>query len=142
MDGIVLIMATAISQANRSEEVLVRAADADRDRVTERLRTAAAEGRLTPDELEARLETALGAATYAELDAVVADLPARSTPVAVARRRPELRVFLVTAVLLLVIWLLTGAGTFWPVWPILGWGAFVVPGALTGGRVRVCRRSA
>lgn len=121
-------------------DVQMRAADADRDRIVERLRSAAAEGRLSADELEGRLETALAAATYVELDRVVADLPAYALPARAARRRPELGAFLATSVLLLGIWALTGMGYFWPVWPILGWGLFVVPAALTGGRVRACRR--
>ena len=121
-------------------DVQMRAADADRDRIVERLRSAAAEGRLSADELEGRLEAALAAPTYAELDRVVADLPAQALPARAARHRPELGAFLATAVLLLGVWALTGMGYFWPVWPILGWGLFVVPGALTGGRVRACRR--
>ena len=51
------------------------ASDADRDRVAERLRTAAGEGRLTPAELEERLEGAFSARTEAELEPLVADLP-------------------------------------------------------------------
>jgi hypothetical protein len=54
----------------------LRAADSDREAVTERLRRAAAEGRLEPDELEDRLHTALRARTYGELDRVLSDLPA------------------------------------------------------------------
>jgi hypothetical protein len=53
----------------------LRAADSDRDAVTDRLRTAAAEGRLEPEELEDRVHTALRARTYGELDLVLADLP-------------------------------------------------------------------
>jgi hypothetical protein len=53
----------------------LRASDADRERVAERLRNAAAEGRLLAEELEQRLATALRARTYGELDSVVADLP-------------------------------------------------------------------
>jgi uncharacterized membrane protein len=53
----------------------MRAADTDRDRVAELLGTAYAEGRLTRDEYDARLESALSAATFAELDKVVIDLP-------------------------------------------------------------------
>lgn len=119
-------------------ETQMRAADTDRDRVAERLRTAAGEGRLVPDELEQRLDTALTARTYAELEAVVADLPEtrRDRPPA---RAPELRAFLATSVLLLAIWALTGTGYFWPVWPILGWGLFVVPGVRGAARVRACR---
>ncbi len=121
-------------------EVTLRAADSDRDRVVERLRSAAAEGRLNADELEARLETALAAPTYAELDTVVADLPEQPAAARQVGHRPGLGAFLATSILLLAIWALTGMGYFWPVWPILGWGLFVVPGALTGGRVRGCRR--
>jgi hypothetical protein len=121
-------------------EIQMRAADADRDRIVERLRGAAAEGRLSAEELEERLETALAAPTYAELDTVVADLPPEPSPARRPRRRGDLDAFLATSVLLLAIWALTGMGYFWPVWPILGWGLFIVPGALTGGRVRACRR--
>lgn len=53
----------------------MRAADADRDGVAERLNTAYVEGRLTKDEYDARLESALSARTYADLDRVVIDLP-------------------------------------------------------------------
>jgi hypothetical protein len=53
----------------------LRASDADRDRVIDRLRDAAGEGRLEPDELEQRVGAALRARTYAELSWLVADLP-------------------------------------------------------------------
>jgi hypothetical protein len=53
----------------------LRASDEDRERIGERLRQAAAEGRLVAEELEQRMATALRARTYGELDAVVADLP-------------------------------------------------------------------
>jgi hypothetical protein len=53
----------------------LRASDTDRDAVTERLRVAAGEGRLDPDELEERVDSALRARTYGELDRLVADLP-------------------------------------------------------------------
>ena len=62
---------------------MLRASDADRDAAAERLRTAAAEGRLDTDELDERLEVALRARTYGELDGVLVDLPS-SLP---ARRR-------------------------------------------------------
>jgi hypothetical protein len=53
----------------------LRASDADRDQIVERLRTASTEGRLAAEELEERVRAALIARTYAELDATVADLP-------------------------------------------------------------------
>jgi uncharacterized RDD family membrane protein YckC len=55
----------------------VRASDRDRDEVVERLREAAAEGRLTADELDERLTQAFSAATYGELDTLTDDLPVR-----------------------------------------------------------------
>ena len=54
----------------------MRAADVDRDRVVEFLNTAYSEGRLSKDEYDTRLENALSARTYADLDQLVADLPA------------------------------------------------------------------
>jgi DUF1707 SHOCT-like domain len=123
-------------------DISMRAADTDRDRTVERLRDAAAEGRLTRDDLERRLETALAAGTYAELEGVVADLPQPDGARRAVRKHSELGGLLATSILLVAIWALTGMGYFWPVWPILGWGVFVVPGALHGGRVRACRRSA
>jgi Domain of unknown function (DUF1707) len=53
----------------------LRASDADREAVAERLRRAAVEGRLEPDELEQRLGAALSARTYGQLDGLLADLP-------------------------------------------------------------------
>ena len=47
----------------------------ERQATIEVLRTAAAEGRLTPEEVAQRVDTALAARTFADLDAVVADLP-------------------------------------------------------------------
>jgi hypothetical protein len=59
----------------------LRASDADRDAVADRLRRAAIEGRLDPDELDERLAVALSAKTYGELDPLLADLPgAPATP--------------------------------------------------------------
>ena len=53
----------------------MRASTADRDRAVELLTRAYTEGRLTKDEHDARVERAMTAATFAELDAVVIDLP-------------------------------------------------------------------
>ena len=54
----------------------LRASHQDRDRVVEVLRVAAGDGRLTPDELDQRLEAALTARTYGELAVLTTDLPA------------------------------------------------------------------
>ena len=122
----------------------LRVSDADRDRVAERLRAAAGEGRLTSDELEERLESAFSARTGTELEPLVADLPepAGAPPRRESRRlwdSEHVRAYVGVSVMLVVIWALTGADYFWPIWPILGWGIGVV--ADTGGRLRgPCRR--
>lgn len=53
----------------------LRASDADRERVAEVLRAAAADGRLTLAELEERLDVLYAARTYGELEPVIHDLP-------------------------------------------------------------------
>lgn len=59
----------------------MRATDADRERVAGLLNSAYTEGRLTKDEHGARLDRALTAATYADLDSCVADLVPPPSPV-------------------------------------------------------------
>jgi hypothetical protein len=54
----------------------MRACDADRDRVVEFLNVAYSEGRLSRDEYDDRLDSALSACTFADLDQIVTDLPA------------------------------------------------------------------
>lgn len=58
----------------------IRASDADRDQVAERLREALAEGRLTPTEHEERLDTLYKAKTIGELSPITEDLPGSSAP--------------------------------------------------------------
>ena len=53
----------------------LRVSHEDRDEVAEALRVAAGDGRLSPDELDERLERALTARTYDDLAVLVADLP-------------------------------------------------------------------
>jgi len=64
----------------------VRASDAERDQTIERLSAATGDGRLTLEEFSQRMEQASSARTRAELDRLVADLPADpgGTPNAVA----------------------------------------------------------
>ncbi|MFY7066319.1 DUF1707 SHOCT-like domain-containing protein [Nocardiopsis changdeensis] len=70
----------------------MRASHHDRDTVVERLRDAAAEGRLDPDEFDERLERALTAKTHADLNALTADLPAPQAALqqAAEQQRPPL----------------------------------------------------
>ncbi len=53
----------------------IRASDADRERVTARLRDHYAEGRLTSEELDERTSAALHAKTFGDLRRVLVDLP-------------------------------------------------------------------
>jgi Domain of unknown function (DUF1707) len=66
----------------------IRASDADRERVTARLRDHYAEGRLTSEELEERTSAALQAKTFGDLHRVMTDLP---DPVLVPRGAPGLQ---------------------------------------------------
>jgi len=69
-----------------ARRAILRASDADREQVAERLRQATAEGRLTAEELEERLEAVFAARTYGDLDPHVADLPGDSVR---RRERPH-----------------------------------------------------
>jgi len=85
----------------------LRASDADRERVVDRLRAAAAEGRLASHELEHRVGAALESRTYGELDATVADLPGarrprRRLPVSTLRAHPALALAAIPVVLVVV----------------------------------------
>jgi hypothetical protein len=99
-------------------------------------------GRLDSAELESRIERALGAKTWVDLDVLLADLPqtvaADARPASDDRRaerrkqhqqgrergiRAHATSYLLVMVMLVAIWLLTTpGGYFWPIWPMLGWG--------------------
>jgi Domain of unknown function (DUF1707) len=88
----------------------LRASDADREHVAERLRHATAEGRLSAEELEERLGAVFAARTYGELDPLVADLPGqmvrrreRTHPVLQLRPVPVLVLFLLMPVVVAVV---------------------------------------
>lgn len=73
----------------------VRASDTDRYRVADLLRDAAAEGRLSMDELEERLDGVFAAKTYAELEPYTRDLPVGAggpQPAPAPARHPEQRI--------------------------------------------------
>jgi hypothetical protein len=109
----------------------LRASDAERERTATLLRDHAAAGRLTPEELDERLDIAYAARTVGELDALTHDLPQTSTPGAPRARaldRPGARERTLHAIGLVVlvnvacnaIWLATGAdGSWWPKWVLL-----------------------
>jgi Domain of unknown function (DUF1707) len=68
----------------------LRISDADRHRVAEVLREAAAEGRLDMEELDERLETAYAAKVYADLIPITIDLPVDDRLPLPARAQPML----------------------------------------------------
>jgi Flp pilus assembly protein TadB len=109
-----------------------RASDSDREQVAERLRKAAAEGRLLAEELEQRLGAALRARTYGELDALVDDLPGDRAPAPRNHAPAYLKgsaialgiVVLVAAVLALAALILTGTIVIGGAWIFLGFWFF------------------
>ncbi|WP_115852035.1 DUF1707 and DUF4190 domain-containing protein [Thermasporomyces composti] len=62
----------------------MRASNADRERTADVLKAAHAEGRLDWGEYQRRLDQALRAKTYGELQALVSDLPSGPTPLPAA----------------------------------------------------------
>jgi hypothetical protein len=122
----------------------IRASDADRERVTARLRDHYAEGRLTSEELDERTSAALHAKTFGDLRRVMTDLPdpvlmpqappglqSAGPPWLTRRRGPR---FLPVAMILLLVALLA-PGPGWVVfaffkvillfWLVTGLAAFV-----------------
>lgn len=128
----------------------LRPSDADRERVVRDLTKHCGDGRLTLDELEDRIAEAYAAATRAELDHAVRELP-RSLPVRTSsgppvrvkpsdapvrgrddedRRNGEIAlrihmtVYLSVMALLTAIWFLTVGftGYYWPIWTAMPWG--------------------
>ncbi len=120
----------------------LRLSDADRDKASEFLRQSFADGRLTLDEMEDRLEVVYAAKTGADLAGVFDDLPverARASGPPVRSPAPrrgvsdQLRIYLLVNGLMVAIWLLSGAGYFWPIWVIVPWG-FALAIKTTGSR--------
>jgi len=110
----------------------LRASDSERDRTATLLRDHAAAGRLTPEELDERLDAAYAARTLGELEALahdlpaVADLPAGRRSVRSAEREAARRRLLhaigqsaLICTAAIAIWLATGAGDFWPKWVLV-----------------------
>jgi hypothetical protein len=68
------------ARMNPAMNPAMRAASADRERAVDVLKAGFAEGRLTQDEYNERMNRAYTARTYAELMALTADLPAGAMP--------------------------------------------------------------
>ena len=108
-----------------------RVSDAEREAVADRLRHAAAEGRLDTDELSDRVERAYRAQTSTDLEPLTADLP-EPRPAALTlwenesvRRR--LAGFIVPNLVCIGVWLASGTdGDFWPKWVLLVTGIALI----------------
>ena len=123
----------------------MRASDADREIVRVMLADAYADGRLTREEYDERLNTLYGSRTLGEVSALVSDLvppdgpPSAPAPLlsadlrkrAARKWRKEVEesfvAFLVPSIILTVIWIAaTGGGFFWPAFPMLFLGLNLV----------------
>jgi hypothetical protein len=131
-------MTDSSSPDTPDQQPALRSSDADRERVAGQLQKHFADGRLTFDELQERLEQTYAARTVAELDRITEDLPADPAPPAPpVDRRPRSRApgrtsyeylisYAVFMLFLIAIWAASGRhGSFWPIWPIIVFGALV-----------------
>lgn len=87
-------MQVSIEPAGEPERPDIRASDAERDEVVQRLSEHASAGRLTLDELEDRIGRALEASTRGELAKLTRDLPPAATP---PQRRRKVTRWIVSA---------------------------------------------
>ncbi len=135
----------------------IRIGDADRERVTARLRENYAEGRLTQEELDERISATLNAKTFGDLRPIMADLPEPGSfgpqpgqpgqvpssfqqPVYPYRRGP--RLLPIAVMLLFLMLILPGAGfAFFALikFMLLAWLVLCIAGIFTAARFR--RRS-
>lgn len=120
----------------------LRASDGDREKIVEQLRLAMNEGRLSLHEFDDRLQKVYAARTYGELQPVLADLPVpRDKKVRLDKQKRPRAVpqwviimwipWVAVNILILAIYLATGAGYFWPFWVEVPWGcALLIPTAI------------
>jgi hypothetical protein len=128
----------------------IRASDADRDRAASLLREHHAAGRLTPEEFSERLDRVFAARTVGDIDSEMHDLPSIDLyrlPEAELTRQPQQQTrrrrhadawrvawgsWFSCALLLFVIWALSGMGYPWPLWVVGPWGAIMLGRWVTG----------
>ncbi|MFC4590456.1 DUF1707 SHOCT-like domain-containing protein [Sphaerisporangium corydalis] len=127
----------------------MRASDGDRDRFAAALREHCAQGRLTMDEFNDRLELVYQGKTLGDLRKLTADLPDIDLNAPPAAARPPAKAaepsnahkglkaawgsyFSVVAVCT-VIWAMSDfGGYFWPMWVAGPWGAILLVGSFFG----------
>jgi hypothetical protein len=129
----------------------MRASDSDRDRVAEALREHVAQGRLTADEFNERLDLVYQSRTYGDLAKLTSDLPdtdlhnlpAQSHPA--PQRRPSTAgqkglkaawaAWATVSAINWTIWLIVSVSSFsfiypWPIWVMGPWGAVLLVSTL------------
>lgn len=136
-------------KAGRIMDDRMRVSDADRERVTARLREHFAQGRLSSEELDERVTAALSAKTFGDLRRVMADLPEpapglaqAAPPVPLAPRRGAMawrgpRILPLAIIVLIAALVIPGAGwlffAFLKVILVL-WLVACVAGIIAAGR--------
>ncbi|GAA3528982.1 DUF1707 domain-containing protein [Nonomuraea rosea] len=130
----------------------MRASDVDRDRVAAILREHAAQGRITMEEFNERLENVYASKTYGELAKVTVDLPdvdlrhrpakvASSTPAPQGGLHPGMRAawgaWAAASGINWVIWLIVSltSGDLiypWPLWVMGPWGVILLMSTIFG----------
>ncbi|MEU6720637.1 DUF1707 domain-containing protein [Nonomuraea sp. NPDC046802] len=130
----------------------MRASDSDRDRVAAVLREHTAQGRITMDEFNERLEQLYKSKTYGELARLTADLPdvdLRNLPAKKpdsapqhgaqgAAMRAAWGAWAVASGINWVIWLIVSVTSGhliypWPLWVMGPWGVILLVGTIFGG---------
>jgi Domain of unknown function (DUF1707) len=129
-----------------AQDPSMRASDADRDVAADWLRDAHAEGRLSLDEFQERLDQVMTAKTLGELAGVTRDLPTSAAlaapgapvatpPVRYAGRGHVRRLWASWATVAIIstgVWVTAGLsnggdfGNYWPIWGIGPWGAVLL----------------
>ncbi|MFI6293363.1 DUF1707 domain-containing protein [Nonomuraea sp. NPDC050790] len=135
----------------------MRASDVDRDRVAAVLREHTAQGRITMDEFNERLESLYQSKTYGELARLTADLPdvdlrarpakavGSGAPAPKQGMHPGMRgawgAWAAASGINWVIWLIVSvtSGDFiypWPLWVMGPWGVILLMSTIFGGGQR------
>ena len=129
----------------------MRAGDADRQQVADRLRQALDEGRLDLHEYDERLQRTYAAKTYGDLDGLLDDLPAAPlAPIAAPTGEPDLyhhatrrwlwdvwEEYLGVVGLVIGIWAIICISSgdlqyFWPIWVAGPWGLILTGQTVSG----------
>ncbi|MBB5154454.1 DUF1707 SHOCT-like domain-containing protein [Saccharopolyspora phatthalungensis] len=131
-----------------SDSGSMRASDADREAIAQRLRAGLDEGRLSIVEYDERLRQAYASTTFSQLEPLVADLPepvpAKPSAETVKRERDKRKVvkewrdWASVTFILVAIWGVTSIASggplfFWPMFPMGIWAAVNLASMISGG---------